>query len=209
MARQSTPPVTVEEIHAVLAAAGEDVLSAGDVAVRVWWKRGGVGAPADATRWGRSPRVPLVRDYHVRNHLAAMVKAGEVASAVGRDAATIGRLPHGWRTGTTYYVRADVAARTQARLAEQQDRIDHARTVADALAAVLGVPATVVGDSTIRISLPVEQATALVERQRKLAAVDCDGCGATVWWDQSAIGFRDDASDLFCPDGKRHFRLEP
>lgn len=170
MSKSPTPPVTEDEVVAVLTIDDDQprVLGTSDVAFRVWIARGGTGVYPP----GRDHAVPVVRGDHVRPVLDRLVDAGTVAHAPGHAANRLGRVFGGARANGHYYTLAEYARQ----VAEDADRLaaarDRAAEAARALREGIGDrvrDVTATAEGAVTITCTGEQALALLAALRERA----------------------------------------
>jgi hypothetical protein len=148
----SERPVEREEILAVFdSQETERVYTAGEMALLVWWARGGVGYPTKDRRANLHPPYLLPRD--VRPTLLEMVGDGTLASDTGGDALRIAK-PYGpLQRGASYFGIAPcpaVAVAYDDAWVEEQARRREASSAAEKLARRL---AESFGDRVIKVAL--------------------------------------------------------
>lgn len=132
MTRQRTPQVTEAEVLDFLTEDGY-ARTAPEIAHNVWWQRGGTGDPAEATRHGHTPRVPVVRNTHVQPVLDALVARGAVVRATGSEVNEVGSPYQGYRDTWTYYTTREHADTHRAHLAQRRALAARDVAAADAL----------------------------------------------------------------------------
>lgn len=159
------PAVTEQE---VLEELRWGVFSAGELATKIWHERGGEGSPAEATRFRRQPKVPVVRAAHVTPVLAVLADRGAVVSKVGDAANALGSPMKGFREKVAYFATADNAREFREREAAEAEQTAAAAALAERLGSALGSTVEQVkewGPGRVMIVVTVAQAGELFADQ--------------------------------------------
>lgn len=159
------PPPTREEVLAVFSGGDEDrVYTAGDVAAKIYWNRGGIGNPKDVGPLLREvARVLPIGSGRVKKLLIDMVEDGTLLSETGYRANRLGRVWGNLRKDTQYFaLRTSAEAAISLREVAAQ-RAEQMREFAITLENILSGQVTAVRPENdhIAVILSVEQAHAM------------------------------------------------